>query len=233
MARPESSPRRSAPSEWDDEPAPARSRRPGNRPYSLIVGGLCTIVFVLSFTLEYLSAETPKPRPSKSTAVAAATKGEKPVVVVPVDPTPETKPVEVPKPVEPPKPKPTPKVEPPKPVDPPAMVKPPEPKKPPEVKKPVEPPKAMAVTFAKVQSIFQAKCVTCHGGDMTKNGLDLKTIASITKGGNGGPGLKPGNAETSYIFEVIKEGTMPPDGRPKLSEDEKKLIQDWINGGAK
>lgn len=225
MARPQASPRRSAPLEWDDEPV---SARPSNRPYSLIIGGLCAIVFVLSFTLEYLSAETPKPRASKPTAVAAVPKGEKPVpvppvVVVPVDP--EPKPVEVPKPVEPPKPKP--KVEVPKPVE------PPEPKKPPEVKKPVEPPKPMAVTFAKVQGIFQAKCVTCHGGDMTKNGLDLKTIASMTKGGNGGPGLKPGDADKSYIWEVINDGSMPKDGSPKLSEDEKKLIKDWINGGAK
>lgn len=234
----QASPRLTAPTAWVGEPERPRPTRPSNRPYSLILVGLCAIVFGVSFVLQYLAPETPKPAVSKTTLAAANPKGEKnaksvdstPVVVptpeIVLTPEPKPKPIALPKkPVVPPKPKPEPAmpVEPPKPT----------PEKPPEPKKPVEPPKVTAVSFAKVLPILQDKCIVCHGGAMTKNGLNLKTIASITMGGNGGPGIKPGDPDKSYIWESISEGTMPPPGKTQLAADEKKLIRDWIASGAK
>jgi len=184
-----------------------------------------------------MANDSKKPVESKKPTLAAATPNGKPVV----EPAPIVPPVDVPKPKpEPSKPKPKPEPAKPKPKpEPEEMPKPtptPEkpPEKPPEVKKPVETPAGKVVTFAKdVLPVFKDKCSSCHNGSIKKNGLDLSTLALTTQGGNGGPGLKAGDPDTSYIWESIKDGTMPPDGKPKLTEDEKKLIYNWIKSGAK
>ncbi len=140
--------------------------------------------------------------------------------------TPPTKPE--PKP-EPPK-KPDPKPEPKKP-DPPKKTEPtkPAPAKP-EPPKP-EPPKTDVVTFSKVQGILKATCATCHGDPQQKAGIDVRTLAAITRK----KGLVvPGNPEGSDLWGSIEAGTMPPpDAKTKLSATEKKLIKDWIASGAK
>jgi hypothetical protein len=164
------------------------------------------------------------------------------------DPKPEPKaepPAGGPKAAAPPKAEPPSAPEPdPEPEPPPA--KPPEPKKPepkkPEAKKPADPKKpepkkgtAPAVTFARdVQPVFRAHCLNCHGGvGSPKGGLDLRTRASTLKGGDNGPGVKPGDPDASPVWTMIADGSMPPDGKPRPSDKEKKAIRDWIEGGAR
>ena len=108
-----------------------------------------------------------------------------------------------------------------------------EPKKPTE---PLTPPPTTVpvVTFAKeILPIFQNKCFECHQPGLKKGGLDLKTLASITKGGNGGKALSPGKLEDSLIWTSISNGDMPPAGKKELTEAEKKLIMNWIASGGK
>ena len=108
----------------------------------------------------------------------------------------------------------------------------PEPK--PEPKKTEPTPKAGAeVAFAKVGPIFKDKCGVCHGGANAKGGLDLRSARAAMQGGDTGEGLKPGDPDNSLIWQMIAEGTMPPKGKPQLTADDKKLIRDWIAGGAK
>lgn len=114
----------------------------------------------------------------------------------------------------------------------------PEPKKaepmPPEMKK-KEPPTVEPVLFAdKIQPIFKAKCMLCHGDTKTPKGdLDLRTLASIAKGGETGKALVPGNLKDSSIWTYIDEGQMPPPDKPQLSDAEKTLIKNWILSGGK
>jgi uncharacterized membrane protein len=131
-----------------------------------------------------------------------------PKKIVEVKPPPATKPADLPKKPEPAKPAS------PKPADPPE-------------------PAPSAMFTAQIQPILQAKCVLCHGGRAMKGELDVRTIAALRKGGENGPAVVPGDAKSSVLWEYISRDRMPPGKNNKLTMDEKKLIQDWIAGGAK
>jgi periplasmic protein TonB len=118
-------------------------------------------------------------------------------------------------------PKPAPKIEPK-----PAPNASPEPKKPATV---------TAVSFEKeVLPIFRSKCWNCHGAvGKPKGGLDLRTLASIAKGGDNGDALKGGDLKNSLIWASIEDGAMPPADRDQLSDAEKMKIKNWILSGGK
>jgi hypothetical protein len=101
-----------------------------------------------------------------------------------------------------------------------------------EATKPMEP--AVALKFDKdILPIFQSKCFKCHGAVSKRGGLDLRSIGSIVRGGNSGPGMKPGHPDESPLWQSVKTGEMPPPKNPQLTPDEKQLILAWIAGGGK
>jgi hypothetical protein len=107
-----------------------------------------------------------------------------------------------------------------------------------EPAKTTEPAKAPDTTvvlkFEKdILPVFQAKCISCHGNLSKKGGLDLRSLGSIARGGNSGPGIKPGKPEDSPVWQTVKSGDMPPRNKPQLTADEKQLIAAWIAGGAR
>lgn len=98
--------------------------------------------------------------------------------------------------------------------------------------KPVE--SSVSIKFDRdILPIFQTKCISCHGGLSKKGGLDLRTLASIARGGNGGPGITAGQPGESPVWQSLKTGQMPPTNKPQLTADEKQLILKWIAGGAR
>lgn len=106
----------------------------------------------------------------------------------------------------------------------------------PKPKEPSPEPKTVtAVAFDKeILPIFKSKCMLCHGDTKgVKGGLDLRTIASIKKGGDSGDALVAGNLEKSLIWSTIEDGAMPPPDKPQLTDAEKKKIKDWILSGGK
>jgi hypothetical protein len=90
----------------------------------------------------------------------------------------------------------------------------------------------------KVHFLFEVKCQPCHGRKQQEGELDMRTMASILKGGKSGPALVRGTAADSLLLRRIHDDQMPPrDVRYKLSirpvsEPEQELIREWINGGA-
>ena len=82
-----------------------------------------------------------------------------------------------------------------------------------------------------VMPIFEASCIECHGGEKTKEGLDLKTYESLMAGSSNGPVLEAGNAEDSFFVQQIIEGEMPKRG-DKLSPSAIQIIIKWVNAGA-
>lgn len=62
--------------------------------------------------------------------------------------------------------------------------------------------------------------------------VDLRTYATLQKGGEHGATVIAGNARDSELVEEIVKGKMPPDG-PPLEAIEIQIIIDWINNGAK
>jgi hypothetical protein len=167
--------------------------------------------------------EKPAPPPTtKPNTPTPAPAGPAPGVPAPVPPMPP-----VPAPMEPmPKEKPEPK-----PKDPPEIKpKPPEPKpKEPEPKANVKP-----VAFKEVLPILRAHCNTCHGDvGKPKDGVDLRTAASIMKGDkNKDPIVVPGKPESSPLYTSIAEGRMPKDGKPAPSPAQLEVIRNWILSGA-
>jgi hypothetical protein len=107
---------------------------------------------------------------------------------------------------------------------------------------PVPPPDtpvpAAGVSFANnVFPLIERRCIKCHGGpkdDGTlriEEGLDMRTYAGLLEGSFNGPVIEPGNAEESYLVELITEGKMPK-REPRLLPGEIRTITDWINAGA-
>jgi hypothetical protein len=86
--------------------------------------------------------------------------------------------------------------------------------------------------------ILQRHCTVCHGARTQEAKLDLRTVASILKGGESGQALIAGNAAGSLLIEKISAGEMPPKRKlvtvsvkPVGSSDLEKL-KTWIDLGA-
>lgn len=88
------------------------------------------------------------------------------------------------------------------------------------------------VSFQKdVLPIFRSYCLNCHGAaGAPKGDVDLRTIASIKRGG-GGPILEIGKPDKSAIYTTVQDGSMPPNGK-KPTKGEVDVIKNWILTGA-
>ncbi len=82
-----------------------------------------------------------------------------------------------------------------------------------------------------VLPVFQRRCVKCHGGERTEEGLILRTYADAMAGSWNGPVIEPGSAEESFLVEQIVSGKMPK-REPRLLPSEIQAISDWIDAGA-
>ncbi len=104
-------------------------------------------------------------------------------------------------------------------------------------------PAASAVTSADARfardilPIFRKSCLACHSGDKPKGGLDLRTLASLVKGGQSGqPAIVPGQPEASpllrFVEDKVEDLEMPPLSRrakyPALTKVEVEMLRGWI-----
>lgn len=88
------------------------------------------------------------------------------------------------------------------------------------------------VSFARdVLPILQNKCINCHGGQRTAEGLDMKTYDALMAGSENGSVITPGDSTRSSFITLSAEGKMPKRG-PKLTAEELRLLTDWVNAGA-
>lgn len=88
------------------------------------------------------------------------------------------------------------------------------------------------VSFAnEVLPILQSRCVNCHGGDRTEEGLVLSGHAGLMAGSEDGAIVIPGDATNSLLVELVAAQKMPKRG-PKLTPPQVQLIADWVNQGA-
>ncbi len=58
--------------------------------------------------------------------------------------------------------------------------------------------------------IMLLRCTACHGLRRQEAGLDLRTKASMLKGGQSGPAVISGKPEESLLIRRIRSGEMPP-----------------------
>ena len=90
---------------------------------------------------------------------------------------------------------------------------------------------------ARVAPILDQHCVVCHGADKQKAGLRLDSFEHLKRGAKSGEVLKAGDAKGSELLRRVMlpkddEEVMPSDGKPLLSADEIKVIEQWIAAGA-
>jgi mono/diheme cytochrome c family protein len=82
--------------------------------------------------------------------------------------------------------------------------------------------------------ILLARCSVCHGVRRQEGGLDLRTRASILKGGKSGPAIVPGEPDQSLLIQKIRSGDMPPKDRMlevsvrPITEAETEKLAQWI-----
>jgi len=83
-----------------------------------------------------------------------------------------------------------------------------------------------------VAPILRDHCVKCHGALARKGGLDLRTVAAMTHGGDTGAALVPGKSGESLIIEQVASREMPPGKNPKLTDQQVAILRAWIDAGA-
>lgn len=92
--------------------------------------------------------------------------------------------------------------------------------------------KQMARFDEEIKPLLEQRCVACHGGGEPQSGLDLRSLASMLKGGKHGPVVLEGFSDKSILIRKLESGAMPPDGAgERLGAEEIELIRDWIDGG--
>ena len=86
----------------------------------------------------------------------------------------------------------------------------------------------------RVRPVLVERCYECHGEKKQKGGLRLDHAAALTKGGDSGPALLPGQPEKSLLIKVISwsdpDLQMPP--KNKLPEAEIATLTEWVKMGA-
>jgi len=88
------------------------------------------------------------------------------------------------------------------------------------------------VSFAEsVAPIFSQRCLACHNAKTAKGRYNMETFAGIVKGGESGDAVEVGDADSSTMFALIEDGSMPKDADP-LTAEQIESIKKWINTGA-
>lgn len=86
--------------------------------------------------------------------------------------------------------------------------------------------------------VMLLRCAACHGAQRRDGGLDLRTPASMRKGGENGPAFVAGDPDSSLLIQRIESEACPPQElllkffvkRPPSNEVA--LLRDWIAAGA-
>jgi uncharacterized membrane protein len=102
--------------------------------------------------------------------------------------------------------------------------------------KSVDPATASAYEVA-VLPVLEKKCFSCHNESKAKGKLIMTSVEKFIKGGENGPAFVPGDVSQSRMMKNIAlplehDDHMPPEGKPQLSADEKKILSTWIKSGA-
>ncbi|MDB5311960.1 MAG: Planctomycete cytochrome, partial [Gemmataceae bacterium] len=82
-----------------------------------------------------------------------------------------------------------------------------------------------------IAPLLAAHCLDCHRGPKPKGDLDLSRKAAVLGDGKTTGAVVAGKPGESTLWERVAAGEMPP--KKPLPEAEKKLLKEWIEGGAK
>jgi mono/diheme cytochrome c family protein len=95
-----------------------------------------------------------------------------------------------------------------------------------------------ALTQHDVIPILLRRCTVCHGPRQQEGGLDLRTRASMLRGGKSGPAIVPGKPGASLLIKKVRNNQMPPLRRivevsiKPIEPAETDVLSRWIALGA-
>ena len=99
-------------------------------------------------------------------------------------------------------------------------------------------PQADAVTQHEVIPILLRRCTVCHGARRQEGKLDLRTKASMLRGGKSGPAIVLEKPDESLVIQKIRANQMPPltslievSIKP-IEPAETEILEKWIARGA-
>jgi len=84
----------------------------------------------------------------------------------------------------------------------------------------------------KILPVLEKNCVKCHSGEAAQGGLDVRTRASLVRGGTKGSSIVAGDSAKSTLYQRVASGQMPLAAKPLVAA-ELELIKTWIDQGAK
>jgi mono/diheme cytochrome c family protein len=90
-------------------------------------------------------------------------------------------------------------------------------------------------SYSEIAPLMNKHCITCHAGEKPPHGLRLDNYNNLMKGARKGPVVIPNEPAKSELVKRItgqSKPAMPPQGRPKLSDEDIKKIRVWIEAGA-
>ena len=91
------------------------------------------------------------------------------------------------------------------------------------------------VTFTQhIRPVLVRSCLSCHGGEKTKGGLDLATRDELLKGGTEGAAIVLFSAKDSRLLKLVRHAEEPhmPEKADKLSPEVIARLESWIDDGA-
>jgi formylglycine-generating enzyme required for sulfatase activity len=89
-----------------------------------------------------------------------------------------------------------------------------------------------------IKPLLETSCVSCHGAERPKGGLQLNSRAGALKGGDNGPALVPGQPTQSRLYSATilaadHDDLMPPKSKGgPLAKEQTELLRRWIEQGA-
>jgi len=79
-----------------------------------------------------------------------------------------------------------------------------------------------------IGGLFAERCGMCHNAYGAEGGLDVSSYGSVLAGGDGGPGIVPGDSQAGTIVAVQSKG----DHDGQFSGDELAVVVEWLEAGA-
>jgi mono/diheme cytochrome c family protein len=79
-----------------------------------------------------------------------------------------------------------------------------------------------------IGDLMKTRCGACHGSANAMGGLDLSSYQAALTGGQSGPGIVPGEPNTSLVINRQTSGKHPG----MFTPDELQRVLGWIEAGA-
>jgi mono/diheme cytochrome c family protein len=94
-------------------------------------------------------------------------------------------------------------------------------------------PRAKGDLAIKARAILKKHCSECHGGAASRGTVRvLEHPNLVATGPNPVPFVAPKNVEASQVIQFLEDGSMPPGDRPRPSDEEIKVLKDWVAASA-